>query len=436
MSQAVSAAGPGAQRAQRARWLVLAVGSVAAVTAVATAADQAGSAARQDWPPFLLVTGLLVLGQVAWEDGLFQAAGEWIGGQVRRSAGLLLASAALVAIVTAVLNLDTSVAFLTPVLLHAARRRRIAEAPLLYLSVFLANGASLLLPGSNLTNLIVLGRVHESGADFARHMLPVWLASVAAVTIVVLVAFRKELAPGPRMGPGTATGPIPAPRIGVGLAAVAAAIVAVVVLPPAPMALAVAGLGAAAMARRLWEHRIAWHRAAAGLNLPVVIGLFGLAVGLGTLGRVWSGPADLLATMSSWESAAFAGALERGVQQPARRLSARRPHPQGPLRLADRAQPRTESRRHRSPRRAVVAPGRPVGGSTTVVGPHDAPRAGGRPGLDGRGARGARRGPLSPPGCARWKPRPGRKEGRVAAPRAPASVPWTTASRDTRHPPP
>ncbi len=302
MSRAVLAAGRGAPPA---RWLILAVGSVAAVIAAAAAADQAGSAARQDWPPFLLVTGLLILGQVAWEDGLFQAAGEWIGGKVRRSAGLLLASAVLVAIVTAVLNLDTSVAFLTPVLLHAARRRRITEAPLLYLSVLLANGASLLLPGSNLTNLIVLGRVHESGADFARHMLPVWLASVAAVTIVVLVAFRKELAPSPE----PATGPTPTPRIGVGLACVAAAIVAVVVLPPAPMALAIGGLGAAAMGRRLWERRIAWHRAAAGLNLPVVVGLFGLAVGLGTLGRVWSGPADLLATMSSWESAAFAGAL-------------------------------------------------------------------------------------------------------------------------------
>jgi arsenical pump membrane protein len=326
VTRAVSAAGRGAPPA---RWLFLAGGSAAAVVAAAAATDQAGSAARQDWPPFLLVTGLLVLGQVAWEDGLFQAAGEWIGSQVRHGAGLLLASAVLVALVTAVLNLDTSVAFLTPVLLHAARRRRITEAPLLYLSIFLANGASLLLPGSNLTNLIVLGRVHESGADFARHMLPVWLAASAAITVVVLVAFRRELAPSP----GPATEPIPRPRLGVGLAGVVAAIVAVVVLPPAPMALAVAGLGAAAMGRRLWERRIGWRRAAAGLNLPVVIGLFGLAVALGTLGRVWSGPADLLARMSSWESAAFAGLLSAVCNNlPAASLLAARP-PKDPYAL-------------------------------------------------------------------------------------------------------
>lgn len=326
MSRAVSAAVRGAPPA---RWPFLAIGSAAALIAAATASDQAAGAARQDWPPFLLVTGLLVLGQVAWEDGLFQAAGEWIGNQVRRSAGLLLASAVLVALVTAVLNLDTSVAFLTPVLLHAARRRRITEAPLLYLSIFLANGASLLLPGSNLTNLIVLGRIHESGADFARHMLPVWLASVAAVTIVVLVAFRRELAPSPE----PATDPIPRPRVGLGMVCVGAAIVAVVVLPPAPMALAVAGLGVVAMGRRLLERRIGWHRAVAGLNLPVVIGLFGLAVGLGTLGRVWSGPADLLATMSSWESAAFSGLLSAAFNNlPAASLLAARP-PKDPYAL-------------------------------------------------------------------------------------------------------
>ena len=74
----------------------------------------------------------------------------------RGGRSLLVAGAVLVAVVTAVLNLDTAVAFLTPVLVLAARRRRVDEAPFLYLAVFLANGASLLLPGSNLTNLIVL----------------------------------------------------------------------------------------------------------------------------------------------------------------------------------------------------------------------------------------------------------------------------------------
>src|SRR4029077_8514520 len=88
---------------------------------------------------------------------------------------LLLALRGLVAVVTAVLNLDTAVVFLTPVLVHAARQRALDERPFLYGSVFMATSASLLLPGSNLTNLLVLRSDPQNGAAFALRMLPAWL---------------------------------------------------------------------------------------------------------------------------------------------------------------------------------------------------------------------------------------------------------------------
>ena len=68
------------------------------------------------------------------------------------------------------LNLDTAVVFMTPVLLHAARQRGLAEGAFLYGAVFIANAASLLLPGSNLTNLIVLSHEHVSGVTFAARL--------------------------------------------------------------------------------------------------------------------------------------------------------------------------------------------------------------------------------------------------------------------------
>jgi len=52
----------------------------------------------------------------------------------------------LEAIVTAVLNLDTAAVFVTPIVLHTARRRECDERPFLYGALFIANGASLLLP--------------------------------------------------------------------------------------------------------------------------------------------------------------------------------------------------------------------------------------------------------------------------------------------------
>ncbi len=42
------------------------------------------------------------------------------------------------------------------------------------------------------------------------------------------------------------------------------------------------------------------------LGVPVLAGLFGAAVALGTLGRAWSGPAMLLSHLSGWATAAFA----------------------------------------------------------------------------------------------------------------------------------
>src|SRR6058998_1655457 len=147
-------------------------------------------AAGQAWPPFVLVTGLLLVGAVAAEDGLFEALGARLADARLGAQGLLLALLALVAAVTAVLNLDTSVVFLTPVLVHAARGRDLDERPFLYGSVFMANAASLLLPGSNLTNLLVLRSAPQGGGSFAAHMFPAWLAACAVTAGFVVLAFR------------------------------------------------------------------------------------------------------------------------------------------------------------------------------------------------------------------------------------------------------
>src|SRR5919197_3477001 len=128
------------------------------------------ASASQAWPPFVLVAGLLLIGAVAADDGLFEVLGARLAHSRLGGYGLMTALLTLVAAVTAVLNLDTSVVFLTPVLVHAARQRRVDERPFLYGSVFMANAASLLLPGSNLTNLLVLGGDPGSGAAFAARM--------------------------------------------------------------------------------------------------------------------------------------------------------------------------------------------------------------------------------------------------------------------------
>lgn len=164
-------------------------------------------AARQAWPPFVLVTGLLLVGLAAHTDHLF----ERIGGSLERLPGgptvLFVVSALVVAVVTAVLNLDTAVVFLTPVVVIAARRGGVCEQPFLYAAVFMANASSLYLPGSNLTNLLVLSRDPVSGGTFAARLLAPALAATMVTAVGLWVLSRSQL----RHGNQTATAPSPPP---------------------------------------------------------------------------------------------------------------------------------------------------------------------------------------------------------------------------------
>ena len=151
------------------KWWFAGLGIAGLLTAVVTSPSNARSAAGQVWSPFVLVTGLLLIGLVADDDGLFAAAGHRLARTAPNGVVLFVGAVAVVGAVTAVLNLDTSVAFLTPVLVYTARSRGEGEAPLLYGCLLLSNAGSLFLPGSNLTNLIVLGHLHLNGGQFLAH---------------------------------------------------------------------------------------------------------------------------------------------------------------------------------------------------------------------------------------------------------------------------
>ncbi len=83
---------------------------------------------------------------------------------------------------TITLNLDTTAVLLTPVMLALASRVGIAAVPLAMTTVWLANTASLLLPVSNLTNLLAADRVALSPLGLAGKM---WAAQLAAVAVTM-----------------------------------------------------------------------------------------------------------------------------------------------------------------------------------------------------------------------------------------------------------
>lgn len=233
----------------------------------------------------MLVAGLLLVGAVAAADGLFEALGARLSRTRLGARGLLLALLGLAAIVTAVLNLDTSVVFLTPVLVHAARRRGLDERPFLYGSVFMANSASLLLPGSNLTNMLVLRSEPENGVAFATRMLPAWITACTITALFLAAAFRLHQIRSDE-------GDLPQLQLGLGAAATIAAAALVVTLPNA--ALPVLAVGLAAIAARRLRPR---------LDPRALALLFALTVALGTLARLWHVSANLLDGTGPWAAA-------------------------------------------------------------------------------------------------------------------------------------
>jgi arsenical pump membrane protein len=264
------------------------------------------AALHQSWPPFALIAGLLLIGLLAYRDGLFA----WGGARLQRlpggSAALLAAALALVAVVTAILNLDTAVVFLTPVLILAARERRLAVEPFLYGCVFMANASSLFLPGSNLTNLLVLGGGESgsaSGSSFAVHMLPMALTATVVTAIGVLVLFRRELEAAGSPAAAEKEG-MPHPGLTIGVVATAAATVLVLALKQP--ALAVLGVGVVATALELGRRRLTVAEVWRVLGPLSLLAAFVLTVLLGTLARHWNGPAELIDGASGWETAAIA----------------------------------------------------------------------------------------------------------------------------------
>jgi arsenical pump membrane protein len=244
-----------------------------------------------------------MIGLVANRDGLFA----WGGARLQALPGgafaLLAAALLLDAVVTAVLNLDTAVVFLTPVLVFAARRRRVAVEPFLFGCVFMANASSLFLPGSNLTNLLVLdAHGGGSGASFAAKMFPLAITAALVTAVGIAVSFRRALA----ARPSTSIGDVDRPQVvlGAGVLATAAAIVFVLVLRNP--ALEVLGVGLAAVAVELLRSELSLADVWRVVGPPSLAAAFVLTVALGTLARHWDGPAELIAHASGPETAGIA----------------------------------------------------------------------------------------------------------------------------------
>ncbi|MDX3851880.1 SLC13 family permease [Streptomyces sp. AK02-01A] len=185
----------------RPRGLPEAVAAVpAALLVVVLGAVSPGEAWQQTrslLPVIGFLAAVLVLAQLCDEEGLFAAAGDLVarvcGGRPRRLLGGVFAVAA---VITAVLSLDATVVLLTPVVFATAARVGARPRPHVYACTHLANSASLLLPVSNLTNLLAFTASGLSFTRFAALMALPWLAAIAVEYAVFRRFFAADLVAG------------------------------------------------------------------------------------------------------------------------------------------------------------------------------------------------------------------------------------------------
>ena len=148
-------------------------------------------------PVVVFLAVLLVLSELCDEEGLFTLAGTLMG---RVSGGrpvrLLVAVFAVASLVTALLSLDATVVLLTPVVFATAYRIGVRAKPHIYACTHLANTASLLLPVSNLTNLLAFTASGLSFLAFGGTMLLPWLVSIAIEFAVLRLMFGSDLRVG------------------------------------------------------------------------------------------------------------------------------------------------------------------------------------------------------------------------------------------------
>ncbi|MFJ1617041.1 SLC13 family permease [Streptomyces sp. NPDC088249] len=157
--------------------------------------------AREQVGSLLPVVGflaaILVLAQLCADEGLFTAAGELVARVCGGRTGPLLGGVfAVASVTTAVLSLDATVVLLTPVVLATAARVGARPRPYVYACAHLANSASLLLPVSNLTNLLAFTASGLSFTRFAALMALPWLAAIAVEYVVFRRVFAADLAAG------------------------------------------------------------------------------------------------------------------------------------------------------------------------------------------------------------------------------------------------
>ena len=146
------------------------------------------------WPVLLFLVLIQVVADLCDEARLFDV-GAHVAARAARGSRLrlFLLFCLLATLSTWVLSIDTTAVLLAPIGLALAAELGLSALPFAFAAIWLANTASLLLPVSNLTNLLAQERLDLSAVAFMRATWAPQLAVLVVVLVVLLLRHRRTL---------------------------------------------------------------------------------------------------------------------------------------------------------------------------------------------------------------------------------------------------
>jgi arsenical pump membrane protein len=236
---------------------------------------------------YLFLIGMMLLAELAREEGLFDWLAAYAARKAQGSAARLFILVYGVGIaVTVFLSNDATAVVLTPAVYAATKQAKAHPLPYLFICAFIANAASFVLPISNPANLVVYGAHMPPLLIWLRQFSIASLFSIVMTFLLLRFTQRRALA-------GPIEHNVQLPQLGVGgrLAAAGIAMTAVVLLTASsldwqlglPTLLAGALTGVVIIGRKCtapWPilKEISWS------VLPLVAGLFVLVQGVENTG--------------------------------------------------------------------------------------------------------------------------------------------------------
>jgi len=223
-------------------------------------------------PVLVFLVAITVLAELADRAGVFDVAAHRAAKLARGRTIRLFGLVVLLATATTVLlSLDTTAVLVTPVVIAVAQQLELDPLPFAMTAVWLANTASLLLPVSNLTNLLAQGRLHLTTTQYAGKLLLPSVAALGITVVVLLVLHRRTLT-------SRYATPVPTPTddpVLLAGTAVAALLLVPLLLSGVEVAVAASACAALAAGLSLWRKRSALTFDLVPWRLVVlVVGLF------------------------------------------------------------------------------------------------------------------------------------------------------------------